>query len=86
MVLEATVVCIDNSEWMRNGDYAPSRLVSEHGLDPASRHAFDAVASFVYRMGISRSGLLVCLTNESNERRPFIAPITCFCRTLNRTP
>mmetsp|Transcript_7411 Transcript_7411/g.22561 ORF Transcript_7411/g.22561 Transcript_7411/m.22561 type:complete len:340 (+) Transcript_7411:101-1120(+) len=26
MVLEATVVCIDNSEWMRNGDYPPSRL------------------------------------------------------------
>ena len=26
MVLEAVVVCVDNSEWMRNGDYAPSRL------------------------------------------------------------
>ncbi|KAJ0010803.1 hypothetical protein Pint_34275 [Pistacia integerrima] len=26
MVLEATMVCIDNSEWMRNGDYSPSRL------------------------------------------------------------
>lgn len=26
MVLEATVLVIDNSEWMRNGDYVPSRL------------------------------------------------------------
>ncbi|RWR95061.1 26S proteasome non-ATPase regulatory subunit 4 [Cinnamomum micranthum f. kanehirae] len=26
MVLEATMICIDNSEWMRNGDYPPTRL------------------------------------------------------------
>lgn len=26
MVLESTVVCIDNSEWMRNGDLRPTRL------------------------------------------------------------
>jgi len=26
MVLEATIVCVDNSEWMRNGDYPPARL------------------------------------------------------------
>ncbi|XP_031270818.1 26S proteasome non-ATPase regulatory subunit 4 homolog isoform X2 [Pistacia vera] len=26
MVLEATMICVDNSEWMRNGDYSPSRL------------------------------------------------------------
>ena len=26
MVLEATVICIDNSEYSRNGDYIPSRL------------------------------------------------------------
>ncbi len=25
MSLEATVVCVDNSEWTRNGDFAPSR-------------------------------------------------------------
>ncbi|MCD7471637.1 hypothetical protein HAX54_012222 [Datura stramonium] len=25
MVLEATMICIDNSEWMRNGDYSPNR-------------------------------------------------------------
>ena len=26
---QATVVCIDNSEWMRNGDYAPSRFQAQ---------------------------------------------------------
>lgn len=30
MVLEATVVCLDNSEWMRNGDYVPTRLEAQH--------------------------------------------------------
>ncbi|CCI40499.1 hypothetical protein ABG067_000737 [Albugo candida] len=30
MPLESTVLCLDNSEWMRNGDYAPSRLVAQH--------------------------------------------------------
>ncbi|CAI0557752.1 unnamed protein product [Linum tenue] len=29
MVLEATMICIDNSEWMRNGDYTPSRFQAQ---------------------------------------------------------
>ncbi|KAM2008863.1 hypothetical protein EV1_003460 [Malus domestica] len=29
MVLEATMICVDNSEWMRNGDYSPSRLQAQ---------------------------------------------------------
>ncbi|KAG0502060.1 hypothetical protein HPP92_002132 [Vanilla planifolia] len=29
MVLEATMICIDNAEWMRNGDYAPSRFQAQ---------------------------------------------------------
>lgn len=29
MVLEATIICIDNSEWMRNGDYFPSRFQAQ---------------------------------------------------------
>jgi len=29
MVLEATVVCIDNSDWMINGDYKPTRLQAQ---------------------------------------------------------
>jgi len=29
MVLEATIVCLDNSDWMRNGDYTPTRLEAQ---------------------------------------------------------
>lgn len=29
MVLEATMICVDNSEWMRNGDYAPTRFQAQ---------------------------------------------------------
>eukprot|EP01116_Phalansterium_solitarium_P017369 TRINITY_DN425_c0_g6_i1.p1 TRINITY_DN425_c0_g6~~TRINITY_DN425_c0_g6_i1.p1 ORF type:complete len:392 (-),score=145.24 TRINITY_DN425_c0_g6_i1:190-1365(-) len=30
MVLEATVICLDNSEYMRNGDYVPTRMEAQH--------------------------------------------------------
>lgn len=30
MVLESTVICLDNSDWMRNGDYVPTRLEAQH--------------------------------------------------------
>ncbi|KAJ3180208.1 hypothetical protein HDU87_002085 [Geranomyces variabilis] len=29
MVLEATIVVLDNSEWMRNGDYTPTRMEAQ---------------------------------------------------------
>ena len=29
VLMEATIVCIDNSEWTRNGDYAPSRFQAQ---------------------------------------------------------
>eukprot|EP00923_Selenidium_pygospionis_P046826 GHVN01080846.1.p1 GENE.GHVN01080846.1~~GHVN01080846.1.p1 ORF type:complete len:399 (+),score=120.11 GHVN01080846.1:61-1257(+) len=29
MVLEATLICLDNSDWSRNGDYAPSRFEAQ---------------------------------------------------------
>ncbi|KAK1304713.1 26S proteasome non-ATPase regulatory subunit 4 [Acorus calamus] len=32
MVLEATMICIDNSEWMRNGDYSPSNPENTVGV------------------------------------------------------
>lgn len=27
--LQATMICIDNSEWMRNGDYSPTRIQAQ---------------------------------------------------------
>ena len=29
MVLEATIICIDNSDWCRNGDYMPNRFQAQ---------------------------------------------------------
>ena len=29
MTLESTVICVDNSEYCRNGDYAPTRLLAQ---------------------------------------------------------
>ncbi|KAI8067047.1 hypothetical protein BC940DRAFT_319493 [Gongronella butleri] len=30
MVMEASMIVVDNSEWMRNGDYTPTRLVAQN--------------------------------------------------------
>jgi 26S proteasome regulatory subunit N10 len=30
MPLESTMLCLDNSDWMRNGDYLPCRLDAQH--------------------------------------------------------
>merc|ERR1719335_1561696 len=38
MVLEATVVCLDTSEWMRCGDYAPTRLRAQAVAALALKH------------------------------------------------
>ncbi|MQL92828.1 hypothetical protein Taro_025461 [Colocasia esculenta] len=27
--MQSTMICIDNSEWMRNGDYSPSRFQAQ---------------------------------------------------------
>ncbi|KAF7724145.1 hypothetical protein EC973_001270 [Apophysomyces ossiformis] len=30
MVMEASMIVVDNSEWMRNGDYTPTRLIAQN--------------------------------------------------------
>ena len=29
VLIQATMICIDNSEWMRNGDYSPTRFQAQ---------------------------------------------------------
>ena len=29
MVLESTIICVDNSQFMRNGDFHPTRLQAQ---------------------------------------------------------
>ena len=35
MVLEATYLCVDNSDYMRNGDFAPSRMEAQPSTQQA---------------------------------------------------
>eukprot|EP00164_Ancoracysta_twista_P001654 GFYU01002171.1.p1 GENE.GFYU01002171.1~~GFYU01002171.1.p1 ORF type:complete len:396 (-),score=145.13 GFYU01002171.1:208-1395(-) len=39
MVLEATMICVDNSDWMRNGDYIPNRMVAQNDAVRIIAHA-----------------------------------------------
>lgn len=58
MVLESTVICVDNSEFMRNGDFPPTRLQSQQ----------DAVHLLCHAKSRSNPennlGLLTLATNE----------------------
>ena len=36
MVLESTIICVDNSEFMRNGDYLPTRLQAQQVIQSVS--------------------------------------------------
>ena len=71
MVLEATIVCVDTSDWMRNGDYSPSRM-------QAQADAVNLLAGFktqdnpessvgVLSYGGSRPRVLVALTQELGD-------------------
>ncbi|XP_065071437.1 26S proteasome non-ATPase regulatory subunit 4-like [Rhopilema esculentum] len=39
MVLESTVICVDNSEWMRNGDFLPTRIQAQQDAVGVICHA-----------------------------------------------
>jgi len=39
MVLESTIVCVDNSEWMRNGDFLPTRIQAQQDAVSIICHA-----------------------------------------------
>eukprot|EP00013_Stygamoeba_regulata_P004190 CAMPEP_0177638220 /NCGR_PEP_ID=MMETSP0447-20121125/5374_1 /TAXON_ID=0 /ORGANISM="Stygamoeba regulata, Strain BSH-02190019" /LENGTH=179 /DNA_ID=CAMNT_0019140171 /DNA_START=228 /DNA_END=764 /DNA_ORIENTATION=- len=58
MSLEATFLCLDTSEWMRNGDYSPSRL--EIQADAANREMLITLSSDI-------GCLLECMTKVKVE-------------------
>lgn len=62
MVLEATFIVIDNSDWMRNSDFAPSRL-------DAQQDAVNLLAAAKYA-GRGR----FCQTGLPPQHRPAVAP------------
>ncbi|UZJ54194.1 hypothetical protein CBS101457_003514 [Exobasidium rhododendri] len=71
MVLEATMVVIDNSEWMRNGDYLPTRWDAQ---SDAVNIVFDAKTSSnpesrvgLITMAGKRAELLASLTQDMGK-------------------
>lgn len=66
--LEATMIVIDNSEWMQNGDYTPSRFESQkdavHLLFTAKTNANPESAVALMSMGGKGPDVLVTLTND----------------------
>jgi len=60
-VLESTVICIDNSEWTRNGDYEPNRV-------QAQRRA--AITAFYYKTGSNPENTVGLLTMAGKRGAP----------------
>jgi 26S proteasome regulatory subunit N10 len=66
--MEATVICVDNSEWSRNGDYSPNRWESQQEAvnELASRKMNQSPENYVgiLSMAGSRSEVIVSPTND----------------------
>ncbi|XP_042216112.1 26S proteasome non-ATPase regulatory subunit 4-like isoform X2 [Homarus americanus] len=56
MVLESTIICVDNSEYMRNGDYVPTRL-------QAQQDAVNTICRFKLRSNPENNVGLLTLAN-----------------------
>ncbi|KAK3866835.1 hypothetical protein Pcinc_027658 [Petrolisthes cinctipes] len=56
MVLESTIICVDNSEYMRNGDYVPTRL-------QAQQDAVNTICKFKLRSNPENNVGLLTLAN-----------------------
>jgi len=71
MVLEATMVLVDNSDWMRNGDYTPSRLQAQADavnlLAGAKTQDNPESSVGVLSFGGLRPRVIVALTQELGE-------------------
>merc|ERR1711931_11009 len=75
--LESTVICVDNSEYCRNGDYAPTRLL-------AQRDAINMVARAKLRQNaentcalltMANNGLAATLTNDQGKLHSVLARV-----------
>lgn len=67
MVLESTIVCVDNSEYMRNGDFIPTRLQAQQdavGLVCHSKTSSNAENNVGLMTLSSHPEVLVTLTSD----------------------
>lgn len=67
--MEATLICVDNSEWMRNGDFVPSRLqVQDDAVNAVCRmKTRQNVENSVGLLTLADTQVRVTLTNDSNK-------------------
>jgi len=69
MVLESTIICVDNSEYMRNGDFLPTRLQAQQdavGLITQSKLRSNPESN-VGLLTLSGLEVLVTLTTDSGK-------------------
>lgn len=69
MVLESTIICVDNSEYMRNGDYLPTRLQAQQDAVNLIAHSKTRSnpESNVALMTLSDLSVLVTLTTDTGK-------------------
>jgi hypothetical protein len=54
MVLESTIICVDNSEYTRNGDYLPTRLQAQQAS--TALFSFGRIGIYLSRIRIHTVG------------------------------
>jgi len=69
MVLESTIICVDNSEYMRNGDFLPTRLLAQQDAVGMLTHSKTRSnpESNVALMTLSGLEVLVTLTTDTGK-------------------
>ena len=69
MVLEATILCIDNSEYVRNSDYLPTRLQvrDEYSSEQKAFPRTDGSLAFHFPNPTSTSSLAVAFDERERD-------------------
>eukprot|EP01053_Blabericola_migrator_P010328 Blabericola_migrator_1__10327@NODE_580_length_7497_cov_126_900135_g430_i0_p4_GENE_NODE_580_length_7497_cov_126_900135_g430_i0NODE_580_length_7497_cov_126_900135_g430_i0_p4_ORF_typecomplete_len345_score93_63VWA_2/PF13519_6/1_5e12VWA_2/PF13519_6/1_9e03Ssl1/PF04056_14/6e09VWA/PF00092_28/0_002VWA/PF00092_28/1_2e04Med25_VWA/PF11265_8/0_01PDH/PF02153_17/0_048RE_R_Pab1/PF09522_10/0_096UIM/PF02809_20/28UIM/PF02809_20/7_8Rubissubsbind/PF09273_11/5_2e03Rubissubsbind/PF09273_11/4_2_NODE_580_length_7497_cov len=82
MVLEATMICVDNSDWARNGDFAPSRLDAQYDtanlLGGAKTQSNPENAVGLLTMACKRVTVAIAPTTDMGAFLQALHNISCF--------
>jgi len=78
MVLESTIICVDNSQYMRNGDFNPSRLAAQQDAVNLIAHSKTRAnpESNVALMTLADLAVLVTLTTDTGKVFAKLAQVT----------
>ena len=83
MVLEATYLCVDNSDYMRNGDFAPSRMEAQQDAVNLLAGAKTQVRSAASRCAAAPLWQLPSLA-EVSSREPHLWVARARCKPHGR--